>query len=186
MMDQDAAQRLPFMVFQLDPGHRDYRLYTLYWSEQSTPLGQVLVPNTASGDFQPGQEYWYMSENMEPEGETSLTFSWTDYAWGEGPIPSGAAFLLPQPLEFEGPQTPEQAPTLFSLVNPGNPQQVFALSWLLVGSAGDWGGNLDWYATTQSWNPFTDSSSSGSLLFKGDQAVLDTTWWVDPGTVKMP
>ena len=126
-----------------------------------------------------------MSENMEPSGESALTFLWEDCDWGPGPLPSGAPFLLPQPLVFEGPETPSQAPTLFLREDPNDPSQVFALSWLLVGSSGDWGGNLDWYSTSETWNPFTDVASTGALVFKGDQPVLEASWWVDPGNVKM-
>ncbi len=177
----------PIIILQLDPGFKDYRLYTLTWSGDETPLGQIVVPKVANGDFQVGTEYWFIVNNFAATSQTSLTFSWVDKSWDDPPVEDVLAFDLPVAMNLSETTDPGASNMLFVYTDPTSGNQ-FALAWGLTGERNAWSGDLNWYTTSQSFNPFTvpEGSPVNELAFVGDIAFRSETLFISPNTVEMP
>ncbi len=147
---------------QIDPGEKDYRIYTLEWS--GSQIGQILVPHTSNalGTILPGTEYWYMTANISSVIRiTSLVVSWVDYTWAANPSPSLGA------LSFTMPQNPSwsstSAPSSSSMTFVRNGQFAAVLVWGLTVSGGVWSGSLDWYTTSGQNSVFGGTGSTTSV-----------------------
>ncbi len=113
---------------QLDPGEKDYRIYTLEWNNNQ--IRQILIPHTSNalGTLLPGTEYWYMTANITSAIRiTNLVVSWVDYTWAANPSPSLGT------LSFTMPQNPTwsstSAPSSGSLTFVRNGQFAAVLVW---------------------------------------------------------
>src|SRR5262245_41938161 len=83
--DEDVGKA---QTAQLDPGDRDYLVYTIW--QNSAQIGKVLVTATKGAGYDEAVEYWYMTSNASMG--SSLTFSaeggdyWADPPSGLGTL----------------------------------------------------------------------------------------------------
>jgi uncharacterized caspase-like protein len=161
---------------QLDPGEKDYRIYTLDWS--GSTIGQILVPHTSNslGTILPGTEYWYMTANITSVIRiTNLVISWVDYTWAANPSPSLGT------LSFTMPQNPSwsstSAPSSGSMTFVKNGQFGVVLVWgLTLSGGGVWGGALDWYTTSGQNSVFGGTGSTVSVTMTSF-ATPSVSWY---------
>lgn len=147
---------------QIDPGDKDYRIYTLDWN--GTTIGSILVAHisNALGTILPGTEYWYMTSNITTSTrQTNLVISWVDYTWAANPNPSlgTLSFTMPQNPSW----TATSAPSSSAMTFVKNNQFGVALVWGLTLTSGVWGGALDWYTTTGQNSVFGGTGGTSSV-----------------------
>lgn len=178
---------IPFIVGQLDPGFKDYRLYTLTWSGDETPLGQIVVPHVAYEDFQVGNEYWFMVNNFEATEQTTLTFSWVDKSWDDPPVEDVSSFALPVAMNLQESSSPGKNDMLFVYSDASSGNQ-FSLAWGLTGERNAWSGQLNWYTTSQSYNPFNvpEGVPVTSLAFVSNTDPRGENFFISANNVEMP
>ena len=129
---------------QIDPGEKDYRLYTLNWNGGA--IGSILVPRTSnpSGSLLKGTEYWYMTSNItSTTSATNLIMSWQDYDWSTTPPSGTLSFTMPQSPSW----TETTAPSSSSMTFVKNGQFGVTLIWGL-NQGRTWTGSLRWYSTS--------------------------------------
>jgi hypothetical protein len=165
--------------FQMDPGVKSYRFYTITDPNTNT-VGQVLVPKTTGTinkvTYNAGTEYWLGVVNLAasplPRG---LTFSWTDYEWSDTPpAMSAQSFTMPQSLRWTSLGSGYPAGMATNFVN--NTIYV-VVGWHLTYTNNQWGGNLTWYDNTGQNNVFGGSTSSPVGLTSGQSGSNRVTWY---------
>ena len=147
---------------QIDPGDKDYRIYTVNWN--GATIGSILVPDVINGlgTLLPGTEYWYMTTNITTTTrQTDLVISWVDYTWAANPSPSlgTLSFTMPQNPSW----TPTSAPSSGAMTFVKNGQFGVVLAWGLTLTAGTWGGSLDWYTTSGQNTVFGGTGATSSV-----------------------
>jgi hypothetical protein len=160
---------------QIDPGEKDYRIYTFVWD--SFTIGSILVPHTnnPSGSFLSGTEYWYLTSNITSVARaTDLVVSWVDYTWAAAPSPSlgTLSFTMPQRATWSA----TTAPSSSSMTFVKNGQFGFALTWALTLTGSTWGGSLNWFSTTGQNSVFGGTGSTTSITLSS-QTTPTVTWF---------
>jgi hypothetical protein len=147
---------------QIDPGEKDYRIYTINWN--GATIGSILVPHVTNslGTLLSGTEYWYMTANITTSTrQTDLVISWVDYTWAASPSPSLGT------LSFTMPQNPVWsstiAPSSGALTFVKNGQFGVVMVWALTLTGGTWGGSLDWYTTSGQNTVFGGTGTTSSV-----------------------
>lgn len=127
---------------QLDPGWKDYVLYTL--TQNGVQVGKVLVTATTGGGYTGSREYWYMNQNVATG--SSLTFSsGAPDTWSNPPSGLGTLSFTTQrrPLWVSG--TPSTTMELYT--NPLTGERV-GIDWQMSDSGGTWTGSINWWHST--------------------------------------
>jgi hypothetical protein len=161
------------MIYQCDPGLKDYRVYTF---TQGSLVANMLVARVRKPNvFEVGTEYWYM--NVVPSATASTTVEMADYYWSTTPNPPitlPMSFTMVQDATWTiAPPSLAQGPLQVNAVTPN-----IGIQWKLTRTSGVWNGSIIWSRTTPragvdpnslfagspSTQVFTDSSTVPSTL----------------------
>lgn len=158
---------------EIDPGDRDYRIYTLDWN--GSIIGSILVPRVSngSGSYQAGTEYWYMTSNITSMSTaTNLVISWRDYDWTTAPSPGTLTFTTPQSPAWSATTVPSSSAMTFVR----NGQFGVTLIWELV-EGRTWSGALRWYSTSGQNTVFGGTGTTTQLTLTS-YTTPTVSWFV--------
>ena len=158
---------------QVDPGDKDYRIYTMTWD--GNPLGSILVPRASnpSGSFLKGTEYWYMPSNItSTTTTTNLVISWQDFEWSTSPPSGTLSFTMPQSPGW----TETTAPSSSSMTFVKNGQFGVTLTWGLV-QGRTWTGSLRWYNTSGQNTVFGGTGSTTAVTLTS-HTTPTVSWFI--------
>jgi hypothetical protein len=130
---------------QIDPGQKDYVLYTLT-DDAGNQLGQLVVTATLNADlgFLANTEYWYLSTNLSNSSAVTFTggpsMSWSNPPSGLGEL----SFATKRSTSWS------YGYMLGSLLLDHNPLNgaVVGLNWGISNAGGIWSGQMNWYHNT--------------------------------------
>jgi len=164
------------VVFQMDPGVKSYRYFTITDNDNSN-VGQVLVPKTTGSiggvTYEAGTEYWF-DVITSLSSRTSLRFSWQDYEWTDKPPSIGTlSFRMPENVTWDRIGTdPATSSTNFA-----DTTLNVVIGWLLTYSGGTWGGTLTWYNTDGQNNVFGGSAPGSATLTSNTPVRGGLEWY---------
>jgi hypothetical protein len=151
---------------QIDPGNKDYVLYTL--KEGEVFAGHVLVTRTAGLGFAADREYWFMTVNLAGAPQLTVNSAAAQY-WSTPPPALGA----PSFVTLRNPVWIADTPTV-GVLNEiiAITGQRIGIDWQMTNVGGVWSGYIKWWNNTTGniWGP-----SMGNKLILGRLPV--GTWY---------
>jgi hypothetical protein len=141
-----------FKTEQLDPGFRDYLIYTVTDAMSGAQVAQVLVTATAGGGYDADREYWYVTTNLSNSGSYVVTGG-TSQSWSNPPSGLGT-------LSFKMQRTPTWTSGTLSgtllAYSSSLTGEFDGINWAMDNSRGTWTGSITWWHNSTG-NLFGDS-----------------------------
>jgi hypothetical protein len=131
-----------FLTEQIDPGLRDYVLYSI--SQNGSQIGQVLVTNTTGGGYDGQTEYWYLVTNVSMGSSLTFTSGASEY-WSTPPSGLGTLSFKTQRRPTWTSGTPSG--TLLLETNPITGERV-GINWGMSYTRSGWTGSITWWHST--------------------------------------
>jgi len=157
---------------QIDPGMRNYVIYTLWVS--GSPIGKVLVTgSTAGAGFDANREYWYLTQNASNGAALTFVGGTSEY-WSNPPSGLGTLSFVTQRRPLWGSDTP--AGSMLLETNPLTGERV-GIDWQMGSSHGSWSGSITWWhsSTGNIFGPSTVNTVSPGTPASGTWYSYTTT-----------
>lgn len=125
---------------QLDPGLKDYAIYTV--RDSGVTVGRVLVTRTSSSlGYAADREYWYMTANLSNSSTVTFVSRSSEY-WSNPPSGLGTLSFVTERRPTWTSSTPSGT---FPLYTDSYTGERIGMDWQMNVSHGNWWGSITWW-----------------------------------------